>query len=96
MEQYDLSPDELIAKDSRLTHSSRRGYHRYRKDEWIAAIKEIYSRKGKVTTKYYNVGTPRFTTQECGFSVIGIKHCVRLASTQKRFACGVSEVRQRL
>jgi hypothetical protein len=52
MERYGLSPDELIAKDFHQIQSSRHGYHPYSKDEWIAAVREIYRCKGKITTKY--------------------------------------------
>jgi hypothetical protein len=51
-EEFGLSPDDLIAKDFRKIQSSRREYHPYSKGEWIRAVKEIYSRKGRVSTKY--------------------------------------------
>jgi hypothetical protein len=46
MEEYGLSPDELIAKDFRIIQSSRRGYQPYGRREWIAAIKKI-QKKGE-------------------------------------------------
>src|SRR5213593_4504036 len=48
MEEYGLNPDELIAKDSRRLHSSRRDYRPYSKRDWIAAIKKIYKRDEQV------------------------------------------------
>src|SRR6266508_1311384 len=48
MEEYDLSPDELIAKDSRRLHSSRCDYRPYSKREWVAAIKKVYKRDEQV------------------------------------------------
>ena len=48
MEEYGLSPDELIAKDSRRLHSSRRDYRPYNKRDWIAAIKKVYKRDEQV------------------------------------------------
>ena len=48
MGEYGLSPDELIAKDSRRLHSSRRDYRPYTKRDWIAAIKKVYKRDGQV------------------------------------------------
>jgi hypothetical protein len=48
MQEYGLSPDELIAKDFRIIQSSRRGYQPYGKREWIAAIKKVYQRDGNV------------------------------------------------
>jgi hypothetical protein len=48
MEEYDLSPDKQIAKDSRRLHSSRRDYRPYTKRDWIAAIKKVYKRDEQV------------------------------------------------
>jgi hypothetical protein len=42
MEEYRLSPDELIAKAFRILQSSRPGFKPYGKTEWIATIKKIY------------------------------------------------------
>ena len=41
MEEYHLSPDELIAKAFRRIQSSRKEYRPYRKNDWIAAIKKL-------------------------------------------------------
>jgi hypothetical protein len=48
MEEYGLSPDQLIAKDSRRLHSSRRDYRPYAKRDWIAAMKKVYKRDEQV------------------------------------------------
>ena len=48
MEEYHLSPAELIAKAFRVIQSSRRGYYPNGKREWIAAVKKVYKRDGKV------------------------------------------------
>src|SRR5882724_10726313 len=48
MEEYDLSADELIAKDFRIIQSSRRGYQPYGKREWIAAIRKIRKNGGSI------------------------------------------------
>jgi hypothetical protein len=48
IEEYDLSPDELVAKDFRRIQSSRRGYRPYGKREWLAAIRAIHNRGGSV------------------------------------------------
>jgi hypothetical protein len=48
MGEYGLNPDELIAKDSRRLHSSRRDYRPYNKRDWIAAIKKVYIRDEQV------------------------------------------------
>jgi hypothetical protein len=39
MEEYGLSPDNLIAKDFRRIQSSRRDFQPYSKREWLAAMK---------------------------------------------------------
>jgi hypothetical protein len=65
MDEYRLSPDELIAKEFRKRQSSRRGYHPHGKSDWIAAIKKIYKRDGQIFAGYlqdkyshlYNQGT---------------------------------------
>jgi hypothetical protein len=44
MEEYGLSPDQLIAKDFRRIISSRRGYSPYGKKDWIDAIKKVHRR----------------------------------------------------
>jgi hypothetical protein len=48
MEEYRLSPDELIAKDFRMIQSSRRGYYPYGKSDWIDAIKNVHKTGGSV------------------------------------------------
>jgi len=52
MEEYDLTPDELIAKDFRVIQSSRRGYYPNGKKEWIAAVKNVYEKDGKIFAGY--------------------------------------------
>jgi hypothetical protein len=42
MEDYDLTPDELIAKDFRMIGSSRPGFHPHGKSDWIDAIKNLH------------------------------------------------------
>jgi hypothetical protein len=48
MEEYHLSPDELIAKAFRTIQSSRPRYYPNGKNEWIAAVKKVFKRDGKV------------------------------------------------
>jgi hypothetical protein len=48
MDEYDLSPDEMIAKDFRIIQSSRRGYYPNGKSEWVAAVKKVYEKDGNV------------------------------------------------
>jgi hypothetical protein len=63
MEEYRLSPDELIAKDVRIIQSSHRGYHPYGKREWIAAIKKIYDHGGSVFAGELQDTYPHLYTQ---------------------------------
>jgi hypothetical protein len=52
MQEYGLSPDELIAKAFRIIQSSRRGYYPNGKSEWIAAVKKVYEKDGNVFAGY--------------------------------------------
>jgi hypothetical protein len=52
MEEYDLSPDELIAKAFRLIQSSNPRYQPYTKKGWIAAMQKVYENNGNVFAKY--------------------------------------------
>jgi hypothetical protein len=63
MHDYGLSPDELIAKDFRRIQSSRRGYQPYGKRGWVAAIKKVYERNGKIFTKYLQKRHPYLYAQ---------------------------------
>jgi hypothetical protein len=42
MEEYHLTPDELIAKDFRMIRSSRRGFYPHGRSDWIDAVKKIH------------------------------------------------------
>jgi hypothetical protein len=42
MEEYGLTPDELIAKAFRVIQSSRLGYYPHGKSDWIAAVKKLH------------------------------------------------------
>jgi hypothetical protein len=48
MEEFHLTPDELIAKAFRVIRSSQPGYYSHGKNEWIAAVKKEYKWDGKV------------------------------------------------
>lgn len=52
MEEYHLTPDELIAKAFRVIQSSRRGYYPNGRSEWIDAVKKVYKRDGKIFARY--------------------------------------------
>jgi hypothetical protein len=63
MEEYHLTPDELVAKAFRMTQSSRQGYYPNGKNEWIAAVKKVYKRDGKVFAKYLQDNYPHLYNQ---------------------------------
>ena len=42
MEEYGLTPDELIAKHFRMIRSSRPGFHPHGKSDWIDAVKKLH------------------------------------------------------
>jgi hypothetical protein len=46
MEEYELGPDQLIAKAFRVLQSCRAGFKPNGKAEWIIEIKRIYKKKG--------------------------------------------------
>jgi hypothetical protein len=58
MDEYGLSPDELIAKDFRVIQSSRRDYFPHGRKDWIKAIKAAYKRDRNLTTKGLQLTCP--------------------------------------
>jgi len=48
MDEYELSPDELIAKAFRVIQSGGAAYEPYGKRQWTAAIQKFYRQKGSV------------------------------------------------
>ena len=48
IEEYQLGPDELLAKAFRLIQSCRPGYKPRGKREWISAIRKIYKQGGSI------------------------------------------------
>src|SRR5262249_19027267 len=84
MEEYDLTPDELIAKDFRVIQSSRRGYYPNGKKEWIAAVKNVYEKDGKILPDICKIVTSICTSKAFGFSAIGIRLCMPPDLTQKK------------
>jgi hypothetical protein len=42
MEEYHLTPDQVIAKGFRIIQSSRPGYYTHGKNDWITAKKKVY------------------------------------------------------
>jgi hypothetical protein len=63
MEEYRLSPDELIAKDFRLIQSSHRGYFPHGKSDWISAIRKVYKRDRDITAKHLQEKFPHLYHQ---------------------------------
>jgi len=86
MEEFGLSPDELIARDFRIIQSSRRPYQPHGKKEWIAAIKKVCKRDGNVFAIRLRKKYPHLYYQGKWISVIGIKLSVQPDLIQIR--CG--------
>jgi hypothetical protein len=63
MEEYDLSPDELIAKAFRIIQSSHPGYYPHTKKGWIVATQKVYENDGKVFAKYLQQHYPQLYSQ---------------------------------
>src|SRR5262249_19612646 len=63
MEEYDLTPDELIAKEFRMIQSSHPRYQPYTKKSWIAAIQKVYETDGKVFAKYLQQHYPQLYSE---------------------------------
>jgi hypothetical protein len=63
MQQYDLSPEELIAKAFRMIQSSHPRYHPYTKKSWIVAFQKVYENDGKVFAKYLQRNYPQLYSQ---------------------------------
>jgi hypothetical protein len=63
MEEYGLSPDQLIAKAFRVIQSCQPGYKPNSKTEWVAEIKKIYKRKGVGGLQRLQKNHPHFYLQ---------------------------------
>lgn len=61
--EYRLSPDELIAKDTRRRQSSRPYYHAFDRREWIAAIRRFYEKTGNVFAVTVQKQSPHLYSQ---------------------------------
>jgi hypothetical protein len=63
MEEYGLTPDELIAKDFRVIQSSRCDFVPNGRREWISAIRNVYKRDGNITAKHLQRTYPHLYAQ---------------------------------
>jgi hypothetical protein len=63
MEEYGLTPDDLIAKDFRSLRSSRPEFVPNGKSEWLRAIKEVHRKGGDVTARYLQKKQPHLYRQ---------------------------------
>ena len=63
MQEYNLSPDELIAKDFRMIQSSHPRYQPYTKKGWIAAIQKVYENDGTALAKHLQHNYPPLYSQ---------------------------------
>jgi hypothetical protein len=77
MQEYELSPDELTAKDFRVIQSSRRGYYPNGKREWNAAMKRVSEKDGNVFAGHLQDRYPHLYEQGIWiFGDWGIRRCV--------------------
>jgi hypothetical protein len=63
MQEYDLSPDELIAKAFRILQSSHPGYYPHNKKGWIVTMQKVYENDGKVFAQYLQHYYPQLYSQ---------------------------------
>ena len=84
MEEYDLSPDELIAKDFRMIQSSRRGFYPNGKSDWIDTLKSFINRAKACLPGISKINTHISTTKAYGFLAIGTRLCVAAGFDPKR------------
>jgi len=63
MEEFNLSPDELVAKDFRILQSSRSGYYPHGKSDWIRAVRKLYEKEGEVLAGYLQDKYPHLYQQ---------------------------------
>jgi hypothetical protein len=83
MEEHNLSPPtdrEGLSQDTKFSPC----YYPNGKNEWIAAVKNVYKKDGKVNTGHLQDKYPHLYEQGAWVSVIGIKPCLRRDLMQKR------------
>lgn len=73
MKEYELSPDDFIAKDFRRIQSSCRGYYPYGKRDWIAAIKKLCKTEGNIFAGRLQREHRHLYLQALGFSATGTR-----------------------
>ena len=84
MEEYHLTPGELIPKDLRRIQSSRCGYYPNGKSEWIAAVKNVYEKTARSLPDISKTSTNIHTNKGSGFSANGIRLCMPPDLTPKK------------
>jgi hypothetical protein len=87
IEEYHLTPDELIAKAFRMIQSPRPGYYPNGKSEWIRAVRKLYEKDGKVFAGHLQDEYKFYMNKAFGFSVIGTELCLRRDLIQERCGC---------
>jgi hypothetical protein len=87
MQEYDLSPDELIAKAFRIIQSSHPGYYPHTKKGWIAAMQKVYENDGNIFANICNTISRSYTAKAFGFLVAGTRRCRRRVLIPTRCVC---------
>ena len=70
MNEYKLSPDELVAKAFRIIQSCQPGFKPNSKAEWVDAIKRIYKKKGASGLWRLQKNHPHLYIKQAGFSAV--------------------------
>jgi hypothetical protein len=73
MDEYGLSPDELIAKGFRVLRSSRPNFVPNGKAEWLSAIKRVHKREHNITPRYLQKKHAHLYAKAFGYSAIGTR-----------------------
>jgi hypothetical protein len=90
MEEFDLSPDELVAKELREIQSSRRDFRPYGKRDLIRRIRVVYSKSrliGNIETRYpqlYRQGLWIFGSWDDALQAAGLGREVRRRKSWNR------------
>jgi hypothetical protein len=95
MQEYDLSPDELIAKAFRMIQSSHPRYQPYTKKGWIAAIQKVYETTERCLPNICSTIIRRYIAKAFGFLVTGTMRCGQLSLILTRCVCRVHGIGKR-
>ena len=96
MEEYHLTPDELIAKDFRMIRSSRRAFTRMVRASGLLPLRSFINRAEACLPAISKINTHISTTKAYGFLAIGTRLCAQRDSIPKGCGCAHSGTREKL